>query len=100
MAVKLIMSWDIQPEREQEYFEFVVREFIPGVQRLGFELSDAWATVFGSEPQILVGIQMPDRAQMHQVTESEDWKSLMNQLQDYVQNFRQKLVEARAGFQF
>jgi hypothetical protein len=43
---------------------------------------------------------MPDRAQMHQVTESEDWKSLMNQLQDYVQNFRQKLVEARAGFQF
>jgi hypothetical protein len=57
MAVKLIMSWDIQPEREQEYFEFVVREFIPGVQRLGFELSDAWATVFGSEPQILVGIQ-------------------------------------------
>jgi hypothetical protein len=100
MAVKLIMSWDIQPEREQEYFEFVVREFIPGVQRLGFELSDAWATVFGSEPQILVGIQMPDRAQMRQVTESEDWKSLMNQLQDYVQNFRQKLVEARAGFQF
>ena len=26
---KLIMTWDIAPEREQEYFEFVVREFIP-----------------------------------------------------------------------
>ena len=49
------MTWDIAPEHEQEYFEFVVREFIPGVQRLGFELSDAWATVYGDQPQILVG---------------------------------------------
>ena len=40
MPVKLLMSWDIAPEHEQEYFEFVVREFIPGVQRMGFELSD------------------------------------------------------------
>jgi len=49
--VKLIISWDIVQDREQEYFEFVIREFIPGVQRLGFELSDAWATVYGSQPQ-------------------------------------------------
>ena len=39
MAVKLIMTWNIAPEREQEYFEFVVREFIPGVKRLGFEIT-------------------------------------------------------------
>ena len=45
MAYKLIMTWDILPEREQEYFEFVVREFIPGVQRLGFDLTEAWATI-------------------------------------------------------
>ncbi|NMB58917.1 MAG: hypothetical protein GYA12_07100, partial [Chloroflexi bacterium] len=48
MSVKLIMTWDISAEQEQDYFEFVVREFIPGVQRMGFELSDAWATVYGT----------------------------------------------------
>ena len=37
MAVKMLMTWDIIPGREQEYFEFVVRDFIPGVQRLGLE---------------------------------------------------------------
>ena len=46
MAVKLLMTWDIKPEHEQEYFEFVIREFIPGIQRLGAELTDAWATVY------------------------------------------------------
>ena len=59
MSVKLIMTWDILPEHEQEYFEFVVREFIPGVQRLGLDLQDAWATVYGEHPQILVGATFP-----------------------------------------
>ena len=100
MAYKLIMTWDILPEREQEYFEFVVREFIPGVQRLGFELTDAWATIFGSRPQIMVGATLPSMPRIQRVLQSDDWQSLSNQLQDYVQNFDQKIVEAQGGFQF
>ena len=54
MAAKLLMTWDILPGREQEYFEFVVRDFIPGMQRLGLEVSDAWFTMYGDHPQIMV----------------------------------------------
>ena len=100
MAIKLILTWDIAPEREQEYFEFVVREFIPGVQRLGFELSDAWATVYGNQPQILVGAVLPSTTKAKQVMRSTEWKSLNNQLKDYVHNYSQKIVESRGGFQF
>lgn len=100
MAYKLIMTWDILPEREQEYFEFVVREFIPGVQRLGFEVTDAWATIFGGRPQIMVGATLPSLIRVQRVLQSEDWLRLSNQLQDYVQNFSQKVVEAQGGFQF
>jgi hypothetical protein len=53
--VKLLMSWDIIPGREQEYFEFVVREFVPGIQRLGIEPTEAWLTTYGKRPQILTG---------------------------------------------
>ena len=100
MAIKIIMTWDISPEREQEYFEFVVREFIPGVQRLGLELKDAWATVYGTRPQILVGAQLPTVSKAHQVMRSSEWVSLHNQLQDYVINYSEKIVEAHGGFQF
>ncbi len=100
MPVKLIMTWDILPEREQEYFEFVIREFIPGVQRLGFELSDAWATVYGRQPQILVGAVQSTYEEVQTVLGSPDWHSLTNQLQDFVQNYSQKLVASRGGFQF
>jgi hypothetical protein len=51
MPGKLIMTWDINPEHEQEYFEFVVREFLPQVQKLGFQLNDAWVTVYGNQPR-------------------------------------------------
>jgi hypothetical protein len=100
MAYKLIMTWDILPEREQEYFEFVVREFIPGVQRLGFEVTDAWATIFGSRPQIMVGATLPSLIRIQRTLQSEDWQLLSSKLQDYVQNFNQKVVEAQGGFQF
>lgn len=100
MPVKLIMSWDIAPEHEDEYFEFVIREFIPGLQRLEFNLSDAWATVYGKQPQILVGAVLPSTQQLNQVMLSTEWRGLFNQLQDFVRNYRQKVVEARGGFQF
>jgi hypothetical protein len=94
------MTWDIASEHEQDYFEFVIREFVPGIQRLGFELSDAWVTVYGEQPQIMVGAVLPSVKQVEQVMRTTEWKNLNNQLMDYVQNYSMKLVEARGGFQF
>jgi len=100
MPIKLLMSWDIAPEHEEEYFEFVVREFLPGVAGLGFEVSDAWATVYGSKPQILVGAMLPTINKARLVLDSPEWISLNNRLQDFVNNYTCKLVSARGGFQF
>jgi hypothetical protein len=94
------MNWDIIPEREREYFEFVIREFIPGVQRLGFELGDAWATAYGHEPQIMVTALAPSLNQAEEILRSSDWKQLIDSLMGFVENYSCKLVEASRGFQF
>ena len=99
MAVKLLMTWDILPGREQEYFEFVVRDFIPGMQRLGLEPSDAWFTMYGEKPQIMTSAQMPSLANLTQVLESQEWADLSKLLMDYVEDFNYKIVPAKAGFQ-
>ena len=99
MAVKLLMTWDIIPGREQEYFEFVVREFIPGLQRLELEPTDAWFTVYGNQPQIMTGAQVPNMAVLERILASQEWQSLINQLMDYVEDYQHKIVPARAGFQ-
>lgn len=97
--LKLILTWDITPEHEQEYFEFVIREYIPGIQRLGCELSDAWATVFGAKPQITVSLVLPNAKKVRQLLVSEEWVALTNRLQDFIQNYALKLVYARNNFQ-
>lgn len=99
MAVKLLMTWDILPGREQEYFEFVVRDFIPGVQRLGLEPSDAWFTMYGEQPQIMAAVQSNTIADLQSVLNSPDWEDLTRQLLDYVEDFKYKIVQARGGFQ-
>lgn len=99
MTVKLLMTWDILPGKEQEYFEFVVRDFIPGMQRLGMEPSDAWYTVYGQQPQIMTAAQLPDLDAVKAVLKSGDWRGIVQQLLDYVEHFEYKIVAARNGFQ-
>ncbi len=100
MPVKILLTWDILPEREREYFEFVIGEFIPGVQRLGFQPAEAWATIYGPYPQIQVGMLAPDAASARRMMNSADWQSLQEQLFTFVTNFSYKVVVARGGFQF
>jgi len=93
------MTWDILPGREQEYFEFVVRDWIPGIQRLGLEPSDAWYTMYGEQPQILAAAQTSNLVSLQRILDSQDWQSLTRQLLDYVEDFNYKVVPARTGFQ-
>jgi hypothetical protein len=100
VAVKLLMSWDILPGKEQEYFEFVVREFLPGIQKLGLEPTDAWFTMYGSDqPQIVAGAVMPSIGELEKVLEGKEWQELTNKLINYVDDFVTKIVPARKGFQ-
>jgi hypothetical protein len=99
LAVKLILTWDILPGQEQEYFEFVVRDFIPGLQKLGMEPSDAWFTMYGDQPQIMASAQMPDKNSLETALNSGEWEDLTHRLLDYVENFDYKVVKARSGFQ-
>ena len=100
MPVKVIMTWDIAAERDQEYFEFVIGEFVPGVQRLGMQPAEAWATIYGSYPQIQVGLLVSDAQQARRILKSSDWSILQDRLSGYIKNFSYKVVPARNGFQF
>ncbi|GAB1472355.1 hypothetical protein MASR2M66_32330 [Chloroflexota bacterium] len=100
MAVKVIMTWDIEAERDQEYFEFIIGEFVPGVQRLGLQPAEAWATLYGSYPQIQVGLLASDASEARRVLASPEWALLQDRLFGYVKNYSYKVVLAKNGFQF
>jgi hypothetical protein len=97
--VKLLMTWDILPGQAQEYFEFIVREFLPGMQKIGVEPTDAWYTAYGDGPQITVGGIAPDMEAMNKFLDSPQWQEISEKLMNYVENFAYKVIRARNGFQ-
>lgn len=99
MMVKLLMSWDIKPGYDAEYFEFVVRDFVPGITRLGLQPTEAWFTLYGDSPQVLTGGIAENLATMKDILASDDWQNLYEKLMQYVHNYQQKIVRASSGFQ-
>jgi hypothetical protein len=101
MSVTLIMTWDIKEEMEQEYFEFVVREWVPATNRLGLQPVAAWLTAWridDSVPLIRAEAIAEDEATIRSILESAEWHSIQGQLLEYVDNYRHKVVETTGDF--
>ncbi|HOA23975.1 MAG TPA: hypothetical protein PK801_02040 [Aggregatilineales bacterium] len=99
MMVKLLMAWDIKDGRDAEYFEFVVREWVPGITKLGLQPTEAWFTLYGEGQQVLTGGIAEDLATMKEILNSEEWQSLQRKLRQYVENYRHKIVRATGTLQ-
>ncbi len=99
--VKLLMSWDIKPGRDQDYFEFIVREWTPGINKLGIEQSGAWYTLYSRDdtPQMMAEAIAEDLKTMRSVLASDEWTELHDQLLKFVENYTQKVVYVSGGFQ-
>ncbi|HLV43586.1 MAG TPA: hypothetical protein VKY39_01390 [Aggregatilineales bacterium] len=97
--VKLLMTWDIQDGRDADYFEFVVREWVPGITKLGLQPTEAWYTLYGDCPQVLTGGIAEDLSTMRGILASEEWELLLGKLEQYVENYQQKIVPATGNLQ-
>ena len=93
------MRWNVRPETESEYFEFLVHEFIPAMSRLGITEFQVWYTAFGNCEQKLASGVAPSIEHMNFALHNEDWDKLMDKLQHYVEDFSKKVVPATRGFQ-
>jgi hypothetical protein len=99
MTVKLLMTWDILPNVEQEYFEFVISAFLPEIKQLGIRPVDAWYTMYGDRPQIMVAAKTQSQAALNVAMASKEWQLLLGNLMKFVENFSYKVIPAKTGFQ-
>lgn len=103
MNYKLLMYWDVRPGTDEEYSEFVLREWMPGMEALGLQHSEAWLTLWPSHnherPRIMTGGLLDSLAKARAILQSEQWGTLCDQLERYVENFSYKLVRTTGEFQ-
>jgi len=90
--VRLLMQWDIKMGREQDFSEFVVREFAPRLMQLGIEPSEVLYTMYGEGPQMLTLGAVESKEKLQEILESTGRQKLHEKLLTYVTNYRQKVV--------
>ena len=90
--VRLLMQWDIRAGREQDFSEFVVREFAPRLMQLGIEPSEVLYTMYGDGPQMLTLGAAESKEKLDEILSSAGWQKLHKKLLTFVSNYSQKVV--------
>ena len=98
--VKMLMSYDVVPELQQAYYEFVLGEMVPTAQSMGLVLSEAWHTAYGDYPIRLNGFVARSRQDLDRILASTEWQQLEEKLKRFVNGYHRKIVVYREGFQF
>ena len=98
--VKLLISYDIVTEVQQEYVQFVMHEFIPKLQEMGLPMTEAWHTAYGDYPVRMAAFVAPNRDVVTRALRSDEWNNLRRRLDQFVTNLDIKVVAYKEGFQF
>ena len=100
-SIKILMRWDIKPGLDQEYFEFVMREWVPNTTKMGLTPIEAWYSVYTDTdiPKIMAGAIAADEDAMRRIITSSDWADLQDKLMEYVENYSQKIVRVTGDYQ-
>jgi hypothetical protein len=98
-GLKLLLTYDVVPERQQEYYQFIMGRYLPGLQEMGMQMSEAWHTAYGDSPNRLIGFVCSDQDTLDKLLESDLWHTLNDELEGFVTEFTFKIVPFRGGFQ-
>ncbi|MCZ2115902.1 MAG: hypothetical protein LC131_19015 [Anaerolineae bacterium] len=99
MSAKLIMRWNVRSETEAEYFEFLVHELIPAMNKLGINDIQVWYTAYGECEQKMAEGVSESIEEMLRIMRTAEWFDLTEKLQEFVEDFSQKVIPATRGFQ-
>ena len=97
---KMIVTYDVSSGEHDNYYRFIIGEFIPAMQEMGVYIAEAWHTAYGDYPLRMASFVAEDYETIIDMLESTRWVELESQFLTYVHNYSFKIVEFRQRFQF
>ncbi len=97
---KLLVTYDIQPNQTDKYYQYVVQEFVPELQNMGLYMFRVWHVAYGDYPIRQLEFISEDMESVMEVFETERWANLETELKMFTLNYERKLLHFRHGFQF
>jgi hypothetical protein len=97
---KVLVCYDIKPRDDNDYFQFVLNEYIPRLQGMGLYMYRVYHTNYGDYPLRQLDFIAENLEVVRTVMNSADWDELTDKLTEFVDNYSAKIYPFREGFQF
>lgn len=89
---RIMIMYDIHPERQEEYYQYVLGEFVPELQKLGLYMIYAWQVYGENQPERFVEFVCESPAILKNALTSPEFRQAEERLKEYTLNYRRKVV--------
>ncbi len=84
--------WTINPSSKEAYADFIIKKFIPGVNRLGMHAVAGWSVLVGSYSDVIMETVSSDLDQLEGALKTRDYRLLKSDLLNLVKSYKTKVM--------
>ena len=92
MTVKFDHYWTVNPRKRDDYEKFIIKQFIPGVNRLNMHAVAAWSVMVGAYSDFILETVSNDLDLLEEALRSDKYRTLMSELQHHIINYKTKVL--------
>ena len=92
MTVKFDHYWTVNPRKRDDYEKFIIKQFIPGVNRLNMHTVAAWSVMVGAYSDFILETVSNDLDILEKALQHDKYRQLRSNLQNYIVNYKTKVL--------
>lgn len=92
MTLLFIQSWDILPQKEDEYSDFIAKVFLPKCAELGLVSVGGYYVEVGIGPRIISVKRVDSLQTLAGILARPEFKDLIHQLKELISGYRTKVL--------
>lgn len=97
---RVMLQFDIRPDRYEQYYRYMLRDFVPTMQELGLHMIFAWHVVGGNYPERQVDFVCESARSLRTILADARFHLAEDQLQTYTLHYRRRIVRFYNRYQF
>ena len=92
MPVKFNQYYTVIPDRAKDYGKFIIKDFIPGLNRMGIQIVAGWSVIIGAYSEIMLEGVSNDLDLLEQALKQSKYRELKDNLHGYVKGYKTKIL--------
>lgn len=97
---RLLIWYDIRADKYEQYYRYMVSEFVPAVREIGLHMYFVWQIRYGDYPARQLEFVIQDVDTLRTALSSNVWLRAEDRLKSYTANYGRKIINFENRFQF